>query len=196
VGQTTPGASLGFQDRIPAELLVADSACPFECCTYRGWKAPVPLPRLDAPIDGAPIDTIAPDESFEALTGTVFITGIQLVIVVDSLDEFGAARSAVADPGARAGWTAEFLPGDTLLTLNYIGEGIYRVWDGTDTREVQQFWWAADAEDAAPDWARHGQATGTYESVWWIRSRRTDGVEGWFRAPDRYIPGSDACGID
>jgi hypothetical protein len=118
------------------------------------------------------------------------------VIVVDSLDEFGAARSAVADPGAHAGWTAEFLPGDTLLTLNYIGEGFYRVWDGTGTREVQQFWWPADAEDAAPDWARHGQATGTYESEWWIRSRRTDGVEGWFRAPDRYIPGSDACGID
>ena len=194
VEQSTAGASIGFQDRIPAELLVADSACPFECCTYREWKAPVPLPRLDAPIDGSPIDTIARDESFEALTGTVFVTSIQLVIVGDSLNGLGEAQPPAGD--SRVPWTAHFLPGDTLLTLNYIGEGFYRVWDGADTRELQQFWWPADAEDAAPDWARHGRATGTYGSMWWIRSRRADGVEGWFRAPDRYIPGSDACGID
>jgi hypothetical protein len=194
VEQSAARASIGFQDRIPADLLVADSACPFECCTYREWKAPVPLPRLDAPIDGSPIDTIAQDESFEALTGTVFVTGIQLVVVGDSLNGFGEARPPVAD--SRAPWTAQFLPGDTLLTLDYVGEGFYRVWDGADAHEVQQFWWPADHEDAAPDWARHGRATGTYGSVWWIRSRRTGGVEGWFRAPDSYIPGSDACGVD
>ena len=194
VGQSTAGAALGFQDRIPAKIFVADSACPFECCTYREWKAPVHLPRLDAPIDGSPVDTIAPDESFEALTGIVFVTGIQLVVVRDSLDGLGEARPTAGD--TRDGWVAMLLPGDTLLTLNYLGEGFYRVWDGADTREVQQFWWPANSEDAAPDWARHGSATGSYGSEWWIRSRRSDGVEGWFRAPDRYVPGSDACGVD
>jgi len=185
---------VAFRDRIPEELLVAHGACPFECCTYRDWKAPVPLPRLDAPIHGSPVDTIAVDEAFGSITGTVFITGIQLVIVRDSLNGLGEVRPPLV--ASRSEWKAVFLPGDTVVTLDYIGEGFYRVWDGTETREVQQFWWSVDDQNAAPDWASHGHASGAYGSEWWIQSRRSDGVEGWFRAPDQYIPGSDACGVD
>lgn len=183
----------GSDSRVPEDLLVADGACPFECCTYREWKAPVPLPRLDAPIDGSPIDTIPVGETFEAVTGTVYVTGVQLIEVRDSLDASGEPGFTAA---AAPAWTAVFLPGDTLVALDYLGEGFYRVWDGAETHEVQQFWWPVDAQDPAPAWARHGRSTGVYDSEWWIRSIRADGIEAWFRSPDRYIPGSDACGVD
>ncbi len=183
----------GSEGRVPRDLLVAEGACPFECCTYREWRAPVPLPRLDSPMDGSPVDTIQPGETFEAVTGTVFVTGIQLIAVLDSLDGSGEPGPAVTTASP---WTAVFLPGDTLVALDYLGEGFYRAWDGAETHEVQQFWWPADADEPAPDWASHGRSIGKYGSEWWIRSVRTDGVEGWFRAPDRYIPGSDACGVD
>ncbi len=190
----SPESPRGLEDRVPAELLVAEGACPFECCTYREWRAPVPLPRLSAPIDGAPIDTIPVGEMFDAVTGIVFITGIQVIVVLDSLDGSGEPRPSVA--ASAVPWTAVFLPGDTLVALDYLGEGFFRAWDGAETREVQQFWWPVEAEEAAPGWASHGRAIGTYGSEWWIRSRRTDDVEGWFQAPDQYMPGSDACGVD
>jgi hypothetical protein len=159
--------------RLPAELRVRRGACPFECCTYRQWTAREPIPVVAEERGvGAPIFTIPAGTAFRADSGNVHLTGIALVAVADSVRD--------ADYWA-------FGPGDTLIVLDYIGEGHYNVWHDGEVQDVAGFWGAERMPLVA-------SLIGNYEAQWWVHVTMPDGRTGWFRNdPPRPVDGADAC---
>jgi hypothetical protein len=114
----------------------------------------------------------------------VRVTGVSLVAVTDSV---------MAEP---AGGTP-FLPGDTLVVLDYVGEGFFNVWDGERVREIAGFWGAEVMPrhgillggDAGPR-AERGEAR-----EWWVHATTRSGERGWFNADSvARLRGADACG--
>ena len=115
-----------FREILPDSLLRRDGACPFECCVYGTWRSGVAIDILAEPRAGARIvGSIPAGEPFTAETGVVFVTDIQLIIVTDSLNEYGERRP----PDARVEWSPAIVPGDTLVVLDYVGEGYHRLWN-------------------------------------------------------------------
>ena len=159
--------------RVPEELLVRRGACPFECCTYGDWTARAPYHVYAAERDtGEPLFTIPAGTTFHADSGNVHITGSALVAVADSV---------------RDGDYWAFGAGDTLLVLDYIGEGHYNVWHDGEVRDVEGFWGAERMPLVA-------ELLGQYEAQWWVHVTLTDGRTGWLRNdPPRQIDGADRC---
>ena len=162
-----------YSSRIPPDVLVRRRACPGECCVYGEWRADSSLVAYNSPrTTDPPGFTIAPGTRFIADSGHVYITGIALVAVHDSVSD----RPAWA-------WSA----GDTLVLLDYLGEGHYRVWSKGEVRETGGFWGAEAAKPVA-------ELIGRYGSEWWAAVRMRDGRAGWIRADHSRITGADACG--
>lgn len=176
---TAAGASNGdvvasFRQRVPRDLLLRRGACPFECCIYRDWKATGEIPVVaDERGAAPPVFTIGAGETFRADSGNVHVTSIALVPVADS----------VGDPPY---WS--FGPGDTVVVLDYIGEGFYNVWHDGRVVEVPTFW--SDRPITAGD-----GSIGEHATEWWVHITMPDGRTGWMRADTApQITGADACG--
>jgi hypothetical protein len=161
--------------RVPDSLLHRTGACPFECCVYRTWTPTGEVPLREQPRRSLPIVQRLPaGEPFQADSGFVRITGISVLAVADSVD---------AGP-------ATFGPGDTLVVLDYLGEGRWNVWDGRRVQEVSGFW---GAEVANPKAELIGGAE--YAREWWVHATTRDGVRGWIDADSvARLSGADACG--
>jgi hypothetical protein len=180
-----------FAARVPAGTLVREGACPFECCIYRDWTARSVIP-LYADERGAVLlpDTLRPGETFTALGGNVHITGIRLLIVVDTLIAdgipFRIAREREID--APPYW----FPGDTLVMLDHVGEGSYNVWHEGRIAQIG-YRWVVRAE-FEPGGRNGAYAIGTHATEWWIHVRRQTGTTGWYRyTPGLDVDGADAC---
>lgn len=163
-----------FRARVPPAALVRRGACPFECCVYGEWTAESDVP-LQAQERGraAPAGVIPAGQTFRADSGTVHITGLMVVAVEDS----------VGDPPY---WS--FAPGDTLVVLDYVGEGRYNVWHEGRIQVAEGFWGVG---------APVGNATtyGQWASEWWVHATLPDGRTGWFHStPPLRFKGADACG--
>lgn len=163
-----------FRARLPASAFVRAGACPFECCVYGEWKARTPIPvRSRERTQDPPAFTIAAGDRFRADSGNVYIDGVMVVAVEDS----------VGDPPY---WS--FARGDTLVILDYVGEGRYNVWHEGKVQEAEGFWGAG---------APVGNATtyGRWSSEWWVHAVLPDGRSGWFLADTSVkFAGADACG--
>jgi len=155
--------------RITPDLLVRRSACPFECCLYRTWTATTEVGLKPEPRRGVPPSegTLNAGEPFEADSGFVRVTGIMLVVPHDTVMGYG--------------------PGDTLLVLDYVGEGFYNLWDGGEVREVAGFWGAESS-------LRVAETLGRWQREWWTHATGAEGQVGWF-SPDSVpdIDGADGC---
>src|SRR5687768_15814521 len=105
--------------RVDSSVLTRWGACPFECCIYRDWIAEGPVVVRTEPRSGASVvATLPAGARFEADTGFVRITGIQLVVVSRPVEAW------VHQPGRRDGGRPDTIPaGDTLLVLEHLGEG-------------------------------------------------------------------------
>jgi hypothetical protein len=77
-----------------------------------------------------------------------------------------------------------FKAGDTLLLLNYIGEGFWKGLHGGRIMEVEEFWGGpGQAERGDKDSAQAAVATGTAPVIrTWLRISRGDQVVGWWLA--------------
>lgn len=170
-----------FRSRLPAGLLRREGACPFGCCGYRTWSEPVDLALLSEPRTGEPLDTVPAGERFEAETGIVFVTGLLLAIPTDTLGQYGDPRPEAPLPGEP--WRPAWVPGDTLVVLDYVGEGAFNVWHEGQLAQVSQFWDSPDV-DLGPGPSR-GTSIGEHGTEWWVRARRADGTVGGFLAPQR-----------
>lgn len=163
-------------DAVPDSVLMRAGACPFECCMYGEWRADSLIPILAEPIDGAlAVDTLHPTERFRARSGYVEILGPAIVAVVDSVPD-------------DAGQGIAFVPGDTLVVLDYVGESFWNVWHDEQVKEISGFW---GAEVGSPK----GVYYGDYRRAWWVNAESPRGRSGWFRADqDVQLSGVDACG--
>jgi hypothetical protein len=173
--EAAPAAAAGdLAARAPDTVLVRRGVCPFECCVYGEWALGTAAPVREAPSVNAPtLFTLAANQRFRADSGFVHITGRQLVVVHDTIDQ--------RPSGPR------FVPGDTLLLLDYIGEGHYHVWTGASVVEVEGFW---GAEATRPS----TELIGSYARDWWIHAT-LDEKQGWLLVePTLQLIGADACG--
>ncbi|MGH7577529.1 MAG: hypothetical protein ACREM1_20690 [Longimicrobiales bacterium] len=163
-----------FRQRIPENLLLRRGACPFECCIYRNWEATGEIPVVAQERGTAPpVFTIDAGERFRADSGNVHVTSIAVVPVTDS----------VGDPPY---WS--FGPGDTLVVLDYVGEGFYNVWHDGSVVEVPTFWSSGPIEEGEGSLGQHA-------AEWWVHITMSDGRTGWIRADTApQINGADACG--
>jgi len=163
-----------FRARVPEQALVRRHACPFECCTYRQWTAEGPIPVVAGERSvGPPLFTVPQGQRFQADSGNVWVTGLMLV----------AVRDSVGDPPY---WS--FAPGDTLVVLDAVGEGYFNVWHAGQVREVAGFW---------EPWRKPPVAgtLGEQRTEWWVHVTLPDGRAGWFEAsPEVRFSGADACG--
>jgi hypothetical protein len=164
-----------FGSLVPDSVLVRRGACPFECCMYGDWAvsadAPIrPQPRKDV----QPAFQLAANQRFKADSGHVAITKHLLVILSDTVDQRPYAKL--------------FLPGDTLLVLDHVGEGHFNVWTKGQVVEVEGFWGAE-----APRLV--SEMVGEYGSEWWVHITMPDGRTGWLLVePPMRLIGADKCG--
>jgi hypothetical protein len=163
---------------LPDSLRHRSGACPFECCVYRTWTGTGEIPLRDEPRRPAPITFRIPaGEPFSADSGFVRITGVSVVAVDDSV-EAGPTR---------------FGPGDTLVVLDYRGEGFVNVWDGERVWEVSAFWPFSGATMSDP---KGSLVDGDrYAREWWVHATTREARKGWLDADSvARIQGADACG--
>lgn len=166
----------------PTAPLRIEGACPFECCAYGTWTTTAPTLLYAQPGDttAAPGVTVETGTELDVATGHVLITRLEPLALRDSALLFLDHETVV---------TAT--PGDSVVLLDYVGEGTYRVWyDGG----VYQ----ADGAAVLPP---SGEATATHidpgaaDRQWWARAVTPDGQGGWLwmdRTPS--VEGADACG--
>ncbi len=165
-----------YRALIPDSALVRRKACPFECCTYRDWKATHEIPVYRNEMDsGAPIFTLRTGESFHALTGNVHITGVAVVAVNKKIQGDTPQHT--------------LLPGDSVVILNSVGEGNFNVWKKNgQIVEVNGDW-------SGPPWKPNtNHRLGNYRTQWWVQVRTFDVRDGWIHADTARFTNADRCG--
>lgn len=166
----------------PTAPLRIEGACPFECCTYGTWTTTESTAVYAQSDDttAAPSFNVTAETALTASTGHVLLTRLGRAVARDSVALYLNADVA---------YTAS--PGDTLLLLDYVGEGAYRTW--ADGRVLQ-----VDASAALAVPGSDGPALETLSEPvrqWWAQVRTPDGRAGWLwmdRTPS--VQGADACG--
>lgn len=156
---------------------VVHGACPFECCHYGDWTVhnDVALRATYAP--NAPVvGKVASNTVVRADSGLVILDTIGLV----------AVNATVTD--ADGGW--DFARGDTILVLDYQGEGYYEAWLRGHAISVTSFWNESGRSGARMLRPPH--------QMWWTHftaAARGDTVRGWVHMNDTLrVSGADACG--
>lgn len=161
-----------FRARVPDSVFIHRGACPFECCRYGEWRTTAAVPVFRSQRLTGVAFTMPEGQPFLADSGTVFIDDVLLIAVHDS----------VGDPPY---WS--FVPGDTLVVLDYVGEGRYRAWHEGKVLEVEGFWGAERMPLVA-------EMIGRWTSEWWVHVTLPDGRTGWVDAsPPARFRGADAC---
>ena len=162
----------------PTSPLRVDGACPFEGCVYGTWttSAETTVYAVAADTTSATF-TVPAGTALEADRGFVLLTRLGEAVVLRPTDLFLAADE-----------TRPLAEGDTLLILDYEGEGSYRVWaDG-------QVGFSGAGSDVGPPGEGPALRRITEPaSQWWAHVTAPDGREGWLwmdRTPD--VRGADA----
>lgn len=173
--------SAGADEGPPDSLFVRAGACPFECCTYGTWVARAEMPVSTVELGTEIAFVLEPGDTITAETGNVHITGIQQVVVAREVPEY-------------VGSDHVFLPGDTLLVLDYVGEGYFHAWHDGRIYQPEVFW--VDEAAFTPDGGAPAYSIGTHDTEWWVRVRSASKGDGWMQMGDD-VPfgGADACGL-
>lgn len=158
-----------------------EGACPFECCVYTTWTTTGET-TVFAEADNihSPSFTVPADTELEADGGHVTVRRVGRVLV-----------EAEVDPDRFWGLDVA-APGDTLIVLDYMGEGMFHFWHRGDVHEgmlpgAPDAWTEPQTEDLV--WLEQPV------TEWWAHVILADGREGWLwmeHTPQVY--GADACG--
>ena len=136
-----------------------ESACPGEGCSYGTWLACDAVPvYAEAGASESMGESIGAGASFEVETGVVLV------------EEPGVV--AVTRPTPHVSFLSDgltFQPNDTILVLDYVGEGFFNVWHADSILEVEGFWpW--DAFRPSDDYEYGGEVIREGRSGFWVRT--------------------------
>ncbi len=176
------------QNRPPTPYV--EAACPFECCQFGEWHTKSSLVAYSSEGDTSRVAfTIAVGDSFRAIAGNVHMDKFGEVVVTKPIDSF--------------------VPGDTLYTLSYTGEGYIDVWHNGTESNIEMFWDTDNDVDFAhvdvndPQWSDYsGVLVQRPLMVWWVKVANSEGSVGWLRlvnitvsgfAISEQIDGMDGC---
>jgi hypothetical protein len=150
----------------PPVPFVDRGACPFECCTYRGWSANKSTLVRKAMTDASPVAfRLARGEKVVGVTGVVITT------------QPGILRAL--KPGTLG--NTKIRRGDEFFLLTNLGEGFSKVWYKGRVIEAEPY------DESAFKVIRQRK------SVWWVKIRDRRGRIGWSREPDNF-DNKDQCG--
>src|SRR5688572_9207442 len=171
------GASaLRGQSQKGPEFLVDKGACPFECCTYGKWKAEQSTKLLAEPKKGSKeVGTIRRGMQVMAVTGEVHSVPIEFIV-----------------RKRHEGYS----PGDVLQVYSYVGEGYFKVWTNEKLDEEDLAIGAGGGptgDECLKDDYCWGELKKPLDSVWWVKIKTKEGLEGWTSEPDNFS-GKDSCG--
>lgn len=96
-----------------------------------------------------------------------------------------AIRRPYRDPVMNVAYT----PGDTLLLLDYLGEGFYNAWYRGRMRQVAEYWSDSSTSEA--------KLVVEPRDEWWALVSWRDGAtrrRGWIDMREVGVGGADACG--
>jgi hypothetical protein len=152
----TGGQIQSSQAVLPPELYISKGACPFECCTYRKWRANRTVTLMDHP-GGKPMAQVRNHEQVLAITGEVRTHPLRVTI-----KKKGSQNGSVP-------------VGSTVYLLHPIGEGFWLVWYEGKTIEMdpqyegpgpQYQWWAkVKTQSGKIGWARMNASDLAFENV-------------------------------
>lgn len=158
----------------PAAPLRVEGACPFEGCVYGTWTTSDVTTVYTRSADSTSAAfTVPAGTALEAPGGFVLVTRVGVSVAAQPTELFFSFEES-----------APLAAGDTVLVLDYEGEGSYRVWHGGRVGFS-----GASGPDAA-----YRQVTAP-EQEWWARVTVPDGRAGWLwmdRTPG--VRGADALG--
>jgi hypothetical protein len=161
------GGALAAADTSKPPLPYYDKgACPFECCTYRGWTT-------NAPVDARAEPNPKAKPVFHLDKNTP-VTGVTGVVITD---RYGVTRltqpAKIGEGYTPKRRTVSLRPGDELYTLHYGGEGAVFFWhQGQTYEEILD-------EDAV-------RTVSQPRYVWWVQIRTRDGRIGWTDQTKRF----------
>lgn len=157
------------------KTFIDKGACPFECCSYRTWKAKKDVEIYDRARGTKVVDKIKKDESVEGMTGEVESAPILVTVISDHVDDNGN----------------RFSKGDEFYLLTYLGEGFFRAWSDGKIFDMAAIGVkdAFDYYSKDPFWA---EASHRYSRIWWKKVKSRRGVVGWTK--EDVFSGQDSCG--
>jgi hypothetical protein len=162
----------------PKAPVVVHQACPFECCQYGRWTLRERAVVREHPTSNARV-LFRPGTGVRlfADTGFVRIDSIGLVVLrTDYLDRMNGVQ---------------YVAGDSLLVLDYVGEGVHNGWLRGRAVQTEIFW---IPEDPVRPRAMPGQLVRNVSAQWWARVRDARGRRGWVDMSRTAVNGADACG--
>jgi hypothetical protein len=149
-------------------------ACPFECCSYRQWRANKDTIIYKQMRDNSPIAfRIKKREKVTGLTG---------VVVTKKAGRVKALKDLTEKEYSRDFNEQEFSikSGDVFYVLTSIGEGFYRLWykgkffqDQIDTEKNMKILTMPVAD-------------------WWVKIKNRKGQSGWTKLPENF-DNKDTC---
>jgi hypothetical protein len=157
----------------PQAPVMRQGACPFECCRYGRWIVSQPTVVRRRPTGTAPVAfRLAAGARVLADTGFVRVDTIGLVVLREPyLDRMN---------------DIPYVAGDSLLVLDYIGEGVYNGWLRGRAVQTEVFWLGEGPGVARV--VRHPSMQ------WWVRVRDRRGRTGWVDMATTAVDGNYGCG--
>ena len=166
----------------PVAPVVRKNVCPFECCVYREWTAIGEIPVYAAEGDTTVVAfTMSDGEPFTAIEGNVHLDRLGLVAVHRSVTD------TIYD-------TYHYESGDTLVVLDYLGEGFFTAWLSGRMLEVEGFWMFEDPDEHETDNGPAWTVVAEPDPHWWVRVQTVDDRNGWIYMNEARVTNADACG--
>lgn len=189
---TTQQATSDPKNAAPPMPYVEYDVCPFECCTYRDWKASRSITAYERWRD--PRNPERSKVAFGIQRGEV-VTAMTGLVMTTKPGKARAPKDGVLEVGWRRfiGRPNEKLPihaGDTIYLLVPHSQHTYTAWFGGALLDQIVPVVADPANAANAGQPFEGIEQPAYE--WWVRVRNDQGEVGWTdRAHD--FSGADAC---
>jgi hypothetical protein len=149
-------------------------ACPFECCTYREWKANKPTVLLKNMSGNSPaVFKVKKGETVQAVDGMVITTkaGIGRALSDTTLDFDDWKKNTTRKVSIKKG--------ERVLILTPIGEGFYKVWYKGLILQAQM-----DSSQF--------KTIIEPKYVWWVKVKNRKGQSGWTNL-DENFDNKDSC---
>ena len=172
---------------LPPLPYIDQGACPFECCTYRLWKANEVVIAYVEPKEGASIAfTIKKKQQVTAETGFVVTSKAGITKVLKPI-KLGFDNDS-KDPAPKP--LLDLKPGALLYTLHYLGEGSDLFWYKGKVYSDQIASDKPDSNPPAPELKL--QVLSRPVCAWWVKVKTMEGGVGWIKNPP-YFENSDSC---
>ena len=159
-------------------------ACPFECCTYRRWKAEAPVTLYKTRSSKGEIAfRLKKEDWVNAITGVVITYRYGVSKIVKPIE--------LGYPPKGDKPVLLLQPGEVVYTLHYTGEGSDLFWYKGRVYIDQIATDKPDPDPPPPELIV--QVISRPHYVWWAKVRNKDGQVGWTTETHKF-GNVDACG--